>query len=110
MDARFLAPGEGTKQEAQADGYGHGRKWVAPDRLHGLMGRVHRLVLRAAELLVGDAADREVSVWISARMASTCVAKSSLSRLMLLLLAALVRISLSEEDMGLLFLEETQAG
>jgi hypothetical protein len=42
---------------------------------------------------------------VDARMASICAAKSSVSRLVVLLLAALVRISLSIEDMGLLVLE-----
>ncbi len=57
-----LAPGEDAEQEAQADGDRHRRERVLPDRLFGLVRGLHRLVLGAAELLVGDAANRRAQV------------------------------------------------
>ena len=53
-----LAPREDAEQEAEADGDGHRRKRVMPDCLFRLVCGLHRFVLGAIDLLVGDARNR----------------------------------------------------
>src|SRR5689334_12310194 len=57
-----LATGEHTEQEAEADGDGNCRQRVAPDGGFSLVGGVHRFVLGAVDLLVGDAAHGRAQV------------------------------------------------
>jgi hypothetical protein len=52
-----LSARENAEQEAQADRYRHRGNWILPDGVFGIPRRLHRRVLCAAELLIGDAAD-----------------------------------------------------
>jgi len=66
--------------------------------------------LDAAELLVGDAANGRSQILNVGADGLDLRGQIITIATRLLLLAALVRISLSVEDMGLLFLEETEGG